>query len=70
MRVLILEDKRKFAEAICTGLEESGYTAKVVDTREASLRRLCNEPLDQMPLDGIPPCANGLEALRTARVPP
>jgi DNA-binding response OmpR family regulator len=49
------------------GLEETGYTAKVVDTGEATQRRLCNEPFDQMPLDGILSSASGLEALPEMR---
>jgi DNA-binding response OmpR family regulator len=67
MRVLIIEDERKLAEAIATGLEESGYVATVAHTGEAGLRQLYNEPFDLILLDVMLPRASGLETLRELR---
>jgi DNA-binding response OmpR family regulator len=67
MHVLIIEDERKLADAIATGLEETGYTAKVVHTGEAGLRVLHDEPFDLILLDVMLPRASGLEALREMR---
>ncbi len=67
MRVLIIEDERKLAEAIGTGLEEIGCTAIIVHTGEAGLLKLHNEPFDVVLLDLMLPGASGMEALRTMR---
>jgi DNA-binding response OmpR family regulator len=67
MRVLIIEDERKLAEAIATGLAETGYTAKIAHTGEAGLQQLHTEPFDVVLLDVMLPHASGLEALRVMR---
>lgn len=67
MRVLIIEDERKLAEAIATGLEESGYTAVVAYSGEAGLRQLYSEACDLVLLDVMLPRASGFEVLRALR---
>ena len=67
MRVLIIEDERKLAEAIATGLEESGYGATVAHSGEAGLRQLHSEPYDLILLDVMLPRTSGLEILRELR---
>ena len=67
MRVLIIEDERKLAEAISTGLEESGYTAAVAHTGEAGLRQLHDESFDVLLLDVMLPRVSGFEVLREIR---
>lgn len=62
-----MEDERKLAEAIATGLEECGYAATVAGTGEAGLRLLFNEPFDLILLDVMLPRAGGLEILRELR---
>ncbi len=67
MRILIIEDERKLAEAIATGLEESGYGAVVAQSGEAGLRQLYSEPYDLILLDVMLPRTSGLEILRELR---
>jgi len=67
MRVLIIEDERKLAEAIATGLEESGYTALVAHSGEAGLRQLSSKECDLILLDVMLPRASGFEVLRELR---
>jgi two-component system, OmpR family, copper resistance phosphate regulon response regulator CusR len=67
MHVLIIEDERKLAQAIATGLEETGYSAKIVHTGEDGLRLLHDEQFDLILLDVMLPRASGLEALREMR---
>ena len=67
MRVLIIEDERKLAEAIATGLEESGYGATLAHSGEAGLRQLYSEPYDLILLDVMLPRTSGLEILRELR---
>jgi two-component system, OmpR family, copper resistance phosphate regulon response regulator CusR len=67
MHILIIEDERKLALAIATGLEETGYTAKVVHTGEAGLRLIHEEPFDLILLDVMLPRVSGLETLREMR---
>lgn len=67
MRVLIIEDERKLAEAVAAGLQEIGYTAAIAHSAEAGLRQLHNESFDLLLLDVMLPRASGLEALRELR---
>lgn len=67
MRVLIIEDERKLADAIATGLQESGYSAVVAHTGEAGLRQLYNESFNLILLDVMLPRASGFEILRELR---
>lgn len=67
MRVLIIEDEQKLAEAISTGLKESGYTAAIAHTGEAGLRQLHDELFDVLLLDVMLPSVSGFEILREIR---
>ncbi len=67
MRVLIIEDERKLADAIATGLRGNGYEAVVAHTGEAGLRHLQGEAFDLILLDIMLPRISGLQALRAFR---
>ncbi len=67
MRVLIIEDERKLAEAIASGLQGSGYDATVANTGEAGLRYLHDHPFDIVLLDVMLPRASGLDTVREMR---
>lgn len=67
MRVLIIEDERKLAEAIASGLRDSGYDPAIAPTGEAGLSCLHESPFDLILLDVMLPRASGLETLRELR---
>ncbi|KAA6464837.1 response regulator transcription factor [Acidobacteria bacterium AB60] len=67
MQILIIEDERKLAQAIATGLEETGYAATVVHTGEDGLQLLEDKSFDLILLDVMLPRTGGLEMLREMR---
>jgi len=67
MRVLIVEDELKIAEALKRGLESEGYEAVTVATGEEGFYSLSTEPFDLMLLDLMLPGRDGLDVLKTAR---
>ena len=67
MRVLIIEDERKLAEAIASGLNGSGYEPTIANTGESGLKHLYDQPFDLVLLDVMLPRASGLETLRELR---
>jgi two-component system copper resistance phosphate regulon response regulator CusR len=67
MRVLIIEDERKLAEAIASGLQGSGYDATVAHTGESGLKHLYDQSFDLILLDVMLPRVSGLETLREMR---
>jgi DNA-binding response OmpR family regulator len=69
MRVLIVEDEEKLAEALKKGLELSGYAADYVLDGEAGERRieLYNKDYDIVVLDLMLPKKNGFEVCRDVR---
>ena len=67
LRVLVIEDERKLAAAICEGLEGNGYEVAVVDTGEAGIREMRNFQFDVVLLDVMLPRQGGLETLREMR---
>jgi len=67
MRILIIEDDRKVADAIREGLERNGYEAMTARTGEDGFYLLENESFDAVILDLQLPGHDGLEILSTIR---
>jgi two-component system copper resistance phosphate regulon response regulator CusR len=67
MRILIVEDERKLAGALQTGLEAESYAVSVAYTGEDGFYLANTETFDLMLLDVMLPGRDGLEILRNLR---
>lgn len=67
MRILVVEDERKIAEALKKGLENEGYEVVTVPTGEEGFFSLSMEPFDLMLLDLMLPGRNGMDILKAVR---
>jgi len=67
VRVLVVEDEAKVAQALRDGLEGEGYEVAVEHTGEDAFFRLNTEPFDLVLLDVMLPGRDGLEILTTLR---
>jgi DNA-binding response OmpR family regulator len=67
MQVLIIEDERKLADAIATGLKGNGYEVVIAHSGESGLRHLRDSEFDLILLDVMLPRVGGLEVLREIR---
>jgi DNA-binding response OmpR family regulator len=67
LRILVIEDERKLADAIAEGLEGNGYEVVVADTGETGIRQLRNSVFHLVLLDVMLPRQSGLETLRELR---
>jgi DNA-binding response OmpR family regulator len=67
MRVLVVEDERKVADALREGLEGERYDVEVEYTGEGAFHRLKREPFDLVLLDLMLPGKTGLEILEWLR---
>lgn len=67
MRILVVEDERKVAEAVREGLEGEHYQAVVAHTGEDAFFRISTETFDVILLDITLPGRDGLEVLKTLR---
>lgn len=67
MRLLVVEDERKIAEALKTGLEAEGYDVTTVMSGEDGYFYLTTEIYDLMLLDVMLPGRDGIEILQTIR---
>ena len=67
MRILVVEDEQKVADALREGLEHERYDVIVERSGESAFFRISTEPLDLILLDLTLPGRDGLEILRTAR---
>jgi two-component system copper resistance phosphate regulon response regulator CusR len=67
VRILIVEDERKLAAALQSGLEAETYTASVAFTGEEGFYLANTETFDLMILDVMLPGRDGLEILRSLR---
>ena len=67
MRVLVVEDEQKVANAIREGLEGERYDVTVEQTGEGAFFRLNTETFDVILLDLTLPGRDGLEILKTIR---
>ena len=65
--ILVVEDERKLAAAICEGLEQAGHSVTVAFTGEQALEILMDAPIDLVLLDVMLPTMSGLEALGQIR---
>src|ERR1700678_1346358 len=67
LRILVIEDERKLADAIAEGLEGNGYEVALADSGETGIRQLRNSAFDLVLLDVMLPRQGGLETLREMR---
>lgn len=67
MRILVVEDERKIADALKLGLEAEGYQVVCAATGEEGFFCLNAEPFDLLLLDLMLPGRDGLEVLATLR---
>ncbi|HEX4997974.1 MAG TPA: response regulator transcription factor [Terriglobia bacterium] len=67
MRILIVEDEQKVANALREGLEDEGYSAVVAHTGEDAFFRITTEEFDVIVLDIMLPGRDGLEVLTAIR---
>jgi two-component system copper resistance phosphate regulon response regulator CusR len=67
LRILVIEDERKLADAIAEGLQGNGYQVVVADTGEGGIRQLRNSAFQLVLLDVMLPRQGGLETLRELR---
>jgi two-component system, OmpR family, copper resistance phosphate regulon response regulator CusR len=67
LRILVIEDERKLADAIAEGLQGNGYETAVADSGETGIRQLRNSTFDLVLLDVMLPRQGGLETLREMR---
>jgi DNA-binding response OmpR family regulator len=67
MRILIVEDERKVANALQEGLEAESYSVSIADTGEDGFFQLNSEQFDLLILDVMLPGRSGLQVLEAAR---
>ena len=67
MRVLVVEDELKVANALREGLEGEGYAVVLEHTGEGAFFRMTTEPFDVILLDIMLPGRDGLQVLTTLR---
>lgn len=67
MRILVVEDERKIAAALKSGLEMEGYQVTIAMTGEDGYFHLTNEEFDLMLLDLMLPGRDGIEILKSIR---
>jgi DNA-binding response OmpR family regulator len=67
LRILLVEDERKTAEALQQGLEDDGYSVEIAHTGEEGFFRLNSGEFDLAILDVMLPGRTGVEVLLTAR---
>ena len=67
MRLLIVEDDVKTANALKTGLEKEAFTVAVARTGEDGFFLLNTKPFDAVVLDWMLPGHDGIEILKTLR---
>jgi two-component system copper resistance phosphate regulon response regulator CusR len=67
MKILIIEDDTRIAHLIQRGLQEQGYTTKVVYDGEEAIRSLASEQYDLIVTDVLLPLLDGLSVCREVR---
>lgn len=67
MRILVVEDERKIASFIKSGLEEERYIVEMVHDGEAALELALNNHFDAILLDIMLPGKSGIDVLKELR---
>ena len=67
MRILVVEDERKVAALIESGLRERGFTVDVCHDGDSASKRLATETFDAAVMDIMLPGRDGLSVLRKLR---
>jgi DNA-binding response OmpR family regulator len=67
LRILIVEDEQKTANALREGLEDEGYDVAIANTGEDAFFRITTEEFDVIVLDIMLPGRDGLEVLSAIR---
>jgi two-component system copper resistance phosphate regulon response regulator CusR len=67
VRVLVIEDERKVAQALRQGLEGEAYQVEVAETGEDGFFTALSRPFDVIVLDLMLPGRSGLDVLATLR---
>jgi DNA-binding response OmpR family regulator len=67
VRILVIEDERKLANALDEGLRRNGYKVVLADSGEAGIKQLRSSAVDLVLLDVMLPRQGGLETLREMR---
>lgn len=67
MRILVIEDERKLANALKEGLEADDYSVSLAQTGEEGFYLLHKQPIDLAILDVMLPGRDGFEILSTLR---
>lgn len=67
MRVLVVEDEKKVAAFVQSGLTQHGFTTEVCHHGDEGLRRAASEPFDAVVLDIMLPGRDGLSIVRKLR---
>jgi two-component system copper resistance phosphate regulon response regulator CusR len=67
MRILIIEDEKKVAQALQQGLVSDGYEARIAGTGEEGFFLLNTEHFDLIILDWMLPKRDGIEVLKAVR---
>jgi DNA-binding response OmpR family regulator len=67
VRILIVEDEQKVANALREGLEDEGYDTAVASTGEDAFFRITTEQFDVIVLDIMLPGRDGLQVLSAIR---
>lgn len=67
LRILIVEDEKKFASALCTGLAAADYSARAALTGEDGFFLASRETFDLIILDLMLPRCSGIDFLKTLR---
>lgn len=67
LRILLVEDERKVAQALQEGLEAESHSVAVATSGEEGFFRISSEPFDLAVLDIMLPGRNGLEILSAMR---
>ncbi len=67
MRILIVEDERKVAQAVQSGFEHEGHDVTLAETGEEAFFLAQSEPFDLIILDRMLPGRDGLQIVSTLR---
>lgn len=67
MKILLIEDERKLAELMVSGLKQSGYEVTLEVNGTAGLETACTQEFDLILLDLMLPGQNGFEVLKNLK---